>query len=223
MWYKEIGSEVLRSAATWKIERYREDLLATALKSASSRRIGDLVRVREETADPAMVPYDGLPYLGLDAVESGTGEILFLRSASEQSIRSRSKVFRAGDVLYGRLRAYLNKVAVVGATTPLGTCSGEFYVLIPDDRRVNPLFLQWALSSEAMVAYVTLRLAGATHPRLALEDLLDFHVDLPTLDEQEAAAAIIANATNRRRTLLEELRLLPSQVTSQVKVLMSGG
>lgn len=223
MWHKTIGSEILRTAAAWKIERYRVDTLQTSLKSTSSRKIGDLVQVREESADPTSAPYNGLTYFGLDAVESGTGEILFKRTAAEQCIRSRSKVFKAGDLLYGRLRAYLNKVAYVGSDTPLGTCSGEFYVLTPDIRQVQPLYLQWVLSSEAMVAHVTLRLAGATHPRLALEDLLEFYIDLPKPKEQAAAEVVISNAISRRHALLEELRLLPIQTANEVKKLTNSG
>jgi restriction endonuclease S subunit len=161
-----------------------------------------------------------LPYIGLDAIESNTGEILSLTSASEQGIRSRSKVFRRGDVLYGRLRAYLNKVVIIESSVELGTCSGEFYVMTADISKIDPRFLRWSLSSDEMVEYVKLRLAGATHPRLSLDDLLSFRIRVPSLDMQKSAVSLLKEATLRRRKLLNEIRHLPQELSAKIRSLI---
>src|SRR3972149_6190672 len=52
--------------------------------------------------------HHGLPYVGLEHVEPHTMRLLGTARASE--LKSSAVHFQAGDVLYGRLRPYLNKV-----------------------------------------------------------------------------------------------------------------
>lgn len=216
MWYKMIPLGEIRVSPSWKLESYRADDLKPSKASSGTVCVGDIVTARDETVDPTSPAFANLPYIGLDCVEPNSGEILEVRSASEQEIRSRSKVFRAGDVLYGRLRAYLNKVVVIDNYLGCGTCSGEFYVLIPDTARVLPQFLRWLLSSEQMVNYVKLRLSGATHPRLSLDDLLAFRVELPSLADQARAVSIIEESIATRRKLVAQLQGLPAATSSRV-------
>lgn len=223
MWYREIPLAELSNSGAWKLERYRSQDDGSFTEAAGTVAIGDIVGQRDDTADPTTSAFAKLPYIGLEAVESGTGEILRKRSALEQEIRSRSKVFRVGDVLYGRLRAYLNKVALVDSDMPVGSCSGEFYVLVPDTSQVLPHFLRWLLSSEDMVGYVKLRLAGATHPRLALDDLLAYRVKLPSLERQEHAVSILQEAQARRRWLVSELCRLPAETSARVSAIVYVG
>jgi type I restriction enzyme S subunit len=178
--------------------------------------IGDLVQLRDDTADPTSPTYSGFTYIGLDAVAPGTGTLLFSRSSRDQRIRSRSKRFHAGDILYARLRANLNKVILIPSSLGQGLCSGEFYVLIPDEKRVLPEFLRWLLSAEAMVQYVALRLAGATHPRLALEDLLQYRVRLPSLARQGRAVEVIRSIEQQRSSLKDELLRLDAEASAKI-------
>lgn len=215
MWHKLIELDQLTGLAAWKFERFRSAQDELPNQATEGVPLSEVVTERQEFADPMAATYLSLPYLGLDAVEPGTGEVLTIRSASEQSIRSRSRVFREGDVLYGRLRAYLNKVACIDESLSLGTCSGEFFVLEPDTTRVLPRFLQWLLLSDRMVSYVKLRLAGATHPRLGIDDLLSYRVLLPSLKRQTRAIAVLEEATMLRRRLREELRQLPAKTSER--------
>lgn len=221
MWHRQISVSALVQSTAWKVERFKSCSDYTG-SSTAGISLYEIVKEREEIADPTSVQFSRLPYLGLDAIEPGTGEILFVRTASEQSIRSRSKVFREGDVLYGRLRAYLNKVACIDGGIPVGTCSGEFYVLQPDTSKVYPLFLQWLLLSNQMVEYVKLRLAGATHPRLGLDDLMSYRVELPTRQRQLKAVNVINRAISQRRELLATLTKLPEKTTAQIRKVAYG-
>lgn len=222
MWHRMIDLSELQSGSAWKVERFRSDIGPSSSSNQDAIRLGALLSEREEVADPTSGQFAMLPYLGLDAIEPGTGEILAARTAVEQSIRSRSRVFREGDVLYGRLRAYLNKVAYIDRNIPLGTCSGEFYVLRADIAKVHPRFLQWLLLSDEMVAYVKPRLAGATHPRLALEDLLEYRVVLPPLERQIQAVRVVNEATALRQQLRLTLASLPAKTAARVREIAYG-
>lgn len=217
MWHHSIPLTELDEATSWKVDLFRPHSSPTypGIKGPTVP-VGDLVTERKESVDPTEAPYRDLPYLGLDAVESGTGEIVNTISALEQEIRSRAKAFQEGDILYGRLRAYLNKVALIGPSLPTGSCSGEFYVLVPDRMKVLPDFLRWLLSTPQMIEYVTHRLSGATHPRLSKEDLLTYPVILPSLELQQRAVDVIRAAEVKRRMIRKELEELPERVEDDI-------
>src|SRR5690242_16151995 len=65
----------------------------------------------------------GVPYLSLEHLESNTHRIIGRGDSSQ--VRSTKSVFRKGDVLYGKLRPYLNKVAVADFD---GVCSTDILV-----------------------------------------------------------------------------------------------
>ena len=66
----------------------------------------ELVHPRREKAIPTEHPE--LPYIGLEHVEAHTAKLLGSVPATE--MRSTANRFYSGDVLYSRLRPYLNKV-----------------------------------------------------------------------------------------------------------------
>jgi type I restriction enzyme S subunit len=86
--------------------------LSTLAESAA------LVKTR---VDPAAVP--GMPYVGLEHVDAHTMRLLGHGTASD--VKSTKIRFSAGDVLYGKLRPYLNKVARPDFH---GICSTDFLV-----------------------------------------------------------------------------------------------
>ena len=85
--------------------------------------------------------YAGLPYLGLEHVESQTGRLLVDRDQAIQGeTKSNNFRFSASHVLYGKLRPYLNKVALPHFA---GRCSTEIVPLRPA-ADVERRWLAWA-------------------------------------------------------------------------------
>ena len=71
-------------------------------------------------------------YIALEHVESWTGKLL---DTDDAKFDSQVKQFRAGDVLFGKLRPYLAKVT---SPSQSGVCVGEFLVLRPRGYSLNP-------------------------------------------------------------------------------------
>ena len=91
----------------------------------------DVVRIRRTaqiTTDRCNAIPLGSPYIGLEDVESGSGQYKPTATASRQSEDSTVGLFQSGDVLYGKLRPYLRKCITVPTG---GACSTEFLVLKP--------------------------------------------------------------------------------------------
>ena len=81
-------------------------------------------------------------------------------------------MFRAGDVLYAKLRPYLNKVCVPDFD---GICSTDILVF-PRSDFLDSHFLAYVLSSRNLMAFATHHSTGVQLPRISFERLADLLV-----------------------------------------------
>ena len=115
-----------------------------------------------------------LPYLGLEHIEAGTGRILSHPRISSEG-KSTTFSFDARHVLYGKLRPYLNKVAVPEIP---GRCSTEIVPILPVD--VDRDFLAFLLRTNRVVDAAMTNKTGSRMPRADMEALLKLKVRIPT-------------------------------------------
>jgi len=97
--------------------------------------------------------------------------------------------FEPGDVLFGRLRPYLHKVAFAHF---LGVCSPEVLVLRASDSCIDR-FLYLLCSSDATVMKCVQMSAGTRMPRTSTSDLASIPVFLPPLVEQERIVEVVSS------------------------------
>ena len=183
------------------------------------RRLGDIVTLSTEAADPAALEAASFYYVGLENIEPVTGDPVGIEEVGRNAIRSRSRVFQRGDILYGRLRPYLRKALLVEGRYRRGLCSTELLVLRPDESVVCGVFLRELLVSKQLTD-VTCRLqSGAALPRVSPEDMLSLEVPVPTLQEQQKMATTIVSMHAERRSLkakIEHLRKESECVLSEL-------
>ncbi len=103
---------------------------------------------------------------------------------STSQVRSRSTQFYKGDVLYARMRPYLNKVWVAEFD---GLCSGEF-IVFPQHGELDNNFLAKRLNAADFVAYANALVSGE-RPRVDFDKLSRFRILLPPLMEQRRIVA----------------------------------
>ncbi|HZU11776.1 MAG TPA: restriction endonuclease subunit S [Chloroflexota bacterium] len=146
----------------------------------------------------------GEMYLALEHVEGWTGRI---RPASEETtFDSAVKRFRANDVLFGKLRPYLAKVARAPRS---GVCVGEFLVLRPRDGAVLPDFLAVLLRSKPVIDVINSSTFGAKMPRAEWQFIGDLRLPLPPLSEQAAIVRYLDHADRRiQRAIRAKKRLI---------------
>ena len=90
---------------------------------------GDVVRLsRERAPDPEAAGFTR--YVGLEHIDPG--DLTIRRWGRVSDGTTFTNVFRPGQVLFGKRRAYLRKVAVPDFG---GVCSGDIYVLESKDDR----------------------------------------------------------------------------------------
>lgn len=89
-------------------------------------------------------------------------------------------MFLAGDVLYGRLRPYLNKVAKPDFD---GLASAEF-IVFPDQSHLRSGFLKHRLNAGDFASFAT-HLNAGDRPRVDFEHIAAFDIALPPPAEQQ--------------------------------------
>lgn len=138
----------------------------------------------------------GPNYLSLANVQSHTGELV----PTDESVTGACSLFKRGDVLFARLRPYLNKVH---AAENGGCCSPEFHVLrVKDAATLSPEYLAAILRSSLTLAQTRHMMTGNTHPRLTNEDVVNLVIPVPKPSVQD----MIAAEARRRREEARRLR-----------------
>ena len=123
--------------------------------------------------------------LELEDVEKDTGTLLARITAAERESKSTKSEFRVDDILYGKLRPYLNKVLV--ADKP-GYSTTEIVALRPYILLCSE-YCALALRRPDFVNYVTQLGQGTKMPRLRTEDAIVAPFPLPPLAEQHRIVA----------------------------------
>jgi hypothetical protein len=222
MWTGAVPFSQMHARGRWKVEFYcgpAADMDAGIASPYPMAALGELLAERHETVDPQQFPEHVFNYIGLEHVESDTGELIDFTPRTGAMVRSRSKIYRRGDVLYGRLRPYLNKVFVADGRVGEGLCSGEFFVLTPRPADpsgrpgLRPHVARAVLASELVRHIVRDLVTGSALPRLALDELLAIEVPLPPPEVQAEIEALIRRESARRR----ELRHAAAQITPAIE------
>lgn len=107
-------------------------------------------------------------YIGLENIESNSGNIVGEINTEVKSIRSIKNVFKESDILYGKLRPNLNKVWLADQK---GICSTDILVLRKKKEEMNPWLYTFILRSEEFNAEVLKGLKGAQLPRVSFDYL----------------------------------------------------
>lgn len=125
-----------------------------------------------------------LPFVGLDSIEANSTTLG--STIPFACMRSTANSFGPGQVLYGRLRPYLNKVWLADR---LGACSSEFIVLDPQPG-LDARYLKWLLHHSGFVQFATHAVTG-DRPRIDLARMSCYPVPVPPLDTQRRIVARI--------------------------------
>lgn len=128
---------------------------------------------------------DGYPIVGLEHL---VPEEVTLTAWDEGNDNTFTKMFRKGNVLFGRRRAYLKKAAVAPFD---GICSGDITVIeaIPD--RILPELLPFIIQNDELFDFAVGKSAGSLSPRVKWEHLKNYEFELPDMDKQRELAELL--------------------------------
>ncbi len=211
----------------YKETQFQETPIGKIPKEWKIVRLGDVAKIDTK----AVVPKSGIKYyyIGLEDIESGAGRLLKrsddLTDGSE--IRSTKYLFTANHVLYGKLRPYLNKVALPSRD---GICSTDILPILPNMEVILKEYLSYVLLHDRFVSYATARMKGTNHPRINPKEVLRYKFPLPPIQEQKNIVDTLSafdawiDAEKRRKEKLEHLKrgLMELLLTGLIRVRIEG-
>ena len=146
-------------------------------------------------------------YIGLEHIKSGTGLISHDpdKNGPDRDIASTTFAFDQRHVLYGKLRPYLNKVALPDFA---GRCSTEIIPLAPTEL-VSREYLWLLLRSNKVIDAAMRGAVGSRMPRADLAELMRVELPVSPLTEQGAFVREIISqdiaASKAQRALAEQV------------------
>jgi type I restriction enzyme S subunit len=120
-----------------------------------------------------------------------------------------SKRFVKGDVLFGKRRAYLKKVAVADFD---GICSGDILVIRAKAKKMLQGLLPYYISADAFIQHAISTSAGSLSPRTKWKDLAELEVSIPDLKTQEKIFEVLqqldktVNQLKQQKATLKNLK-----------------
>lgn len=148
----------------------------------SKVKLGEVAIEHKETCKGSK---DGYPIVGLEHL---IPEEVTLAAWDEGSDNTFTKMFRKGNVLFGRRRAYLKKAAVAPFD---GICSGDITVIeaIPD--HILPELLPFIIQNDDLFDFAVGKSAGSLSPRVKWEHLKNYEFELPDMEKQRELAELL--------------------------------
>ena len=162
------------------------ELLTTNTQGWKQTTLGEVMTVEGSRIDPSTIS-DTTPYIGLEHLETDAARIG--KHGAPSQVSSAVAPFVNGDVLFGRLRPYLRKVALA---TEAGVASPELLVLRPTEECL-PSFLLYLCSRPATIEACVAMSAGSRMPRTSATDLASIQIPLPPLAEQQRIVDVIGS------------------------------
>jgi type I restriction enzyme, S subunit len=191
-------------------EAKRGDAMLAALRralvdesDAARRPLGDEVGIEAPLVDPRLPENRDLPHIGVEKIQSGTGELAQLRTASGDGVTSGKFRFTSDDVIYSKIRPNRRKVTIPGFT---GLSSADAYPLRPR-QGLDMRYLLHVILSDQFTGAAVAKSGRTKMPKINRKELFSISIPVPAPDEQvkiaellEAVRATVSAATETATT-----------------------
>ena len=167
--------------------------------------LSELVEIGRGNTDPNESPDVPFNYVALENVSKGSGKLVGFRPTCGRDIGSTKSVFCEGDVLYGKLRPYLQKALVA----PFDGVSVTDLISLAPRIGVNARYIHRYLLGPQHLDYITPLLAGIRMPRLRKADIERMPVPIPGSNEQRRIVAKIEALQERSDAAKQALDAIP--------------
>ncbi len=138
--------------------------------------------------------------LDLEDIEKTTSRLLTKKRFKDYPSKSTKNIFSKGDVLYGKLRPYLDKVIIAYES---GVCTTEIIPLKIYNNLIDNRYLRYFLKNPNFLEYVNSLTYGVKMPRLGTNDGKLAPIPLPSLSEQNR----IVEKVDALMSLCDEMEL----------------
>ena len=181
--------------------------------------LSDIARSPRRTISPADV-FRHTPYIGLEHMPRRS--IALTQWESAVKVTSDKLAFRAGEILFGKLRPYFHKVGVAPVE---GICSTDIVVVVSQAPQLSA-FTAVCLSSDGFVDYTDRTSTGTRMPRTSWRTMGQYRICLPSEDVAGAFQGLAQplidciGANIHEASFLAQFRdlLIPKLISGQIRL-----
>ena len=157
--------------------------------------------------------------LNLDMVESNSGRIIDFNYVNKEEIGSSTCTFDTSNVLYSKLRPYLNKVVIPDRR---GYATSEMTPLKPNKKVLNREYLTYSLRNKSFVDYISEKVSGAKMPRVVMNDFKSFELPIPPIELQNEFAEFVTKIDEIKSKMKASLSELEDNFNSLMQKAFKG-
>lgn len=170
---------------------------STKLPAWNEMALLDIVTIKSGQVDPRSPAYRNLPLIAPDHLASHTGRLLKKESAATQGAISGKYLVKPGDVIYSKIRPYLQKAYKCDFDA---LCSADMYPLTPRPG-VDASFVLHSILSHDFTKFATSVSARSGIPKINRAELSEYLLAVPPLHEQRAIGRALDDADDLIVTL----------------------
>jgi len=196
----------LRGAASAQV-------FASIAETSDSCSVGKTFSFRNDLIRPSDGQSGPICFVGLQHVESHTGRKIGEDRLLAETLEGRKFRFSPGEIVYGYLRPYLNKVWIADCE---GVCSVDQYVLLPDPKAVDVHYLAHFMRSPVFLSQAIELTHNLLLPRLRKGLLNTIPIPLPPLPEQRRIVAYL----DALQAQVDELTALQDDTQAELDALL---
>jgi hypothetical protein len=178
------------------------------------RPLGEILTLRNEVVHPSDGLQGRVVFVGLEHIESHTGRRIGSLEVELEQLTGRKPRFEGGDIIYGYLRPYLNKVWVADCA---GLCSVDQYVYKVAEALAIPDFVAAFMRTRSYLRAAPISETPGQLPRIRTDEVARVLIPLPSIQQQSAALMALQGIVSESERLLRaaeqqllEINLLPA-------------
>lgn len=156
----------------------------------SPQALLDLVTIKSGQVDPRAPEYRNLVLIAPDHIASQTGRLIKRESAAAQGAISGKYLVRPGDVIYSKIRPYLQKAYKCHFEA---LCSADMYPLTPRPG-VDASFILHTLLARDFTNFAVSVSARSGIPKINREELAEYQMLAPSPPEQRVIGRALDDA-----------------------------
>jgi type I restriction enzyme S subunit len=204
---------ILHKAFTGELTAGWREGNGVSLDEWEENQLGDFVSYSKEKFNPTTEKIDAT-YIGLEHIEKNGG---IIDKGNSDEVKSLKTIFKQGDILYGKLRPYLNKHTVVDFD---GICSTDILVIRVKPTAINK-YINYMLNTTSFIDYAVSNSNGINLPRVSEKEISKYKVLLPSIKEQQEIVHILDNILeNEQRAkelsdVIEKIDLIKKSILAQ--------
>ncbi len=194
--------------AKWRLRHF------ISTDSWEEKKIGSILKPIKEKFDPTTKKQSDIPYIGLEHMGRSKG---ITETGSVSEVKSLKTVFKRGDILYGKLRPYLNKHDIAQFS---GVCSTDILVYRASSN-TTASFFNYVMDTNAFIQYANEHTKGINLPRTSETEISNYSVVVPGKDEQTEIVRILDTLLTKEQQSKEAAEAVLGQIEAIKKSILA--